>query len=742
MITTLQNPIKNISFLTNFKSLFLCLTGFLGFNFSAAAQDITMPLPAETIVCPGTTSFELKAAATHGSKVLDVQWQTLINGTWTSISGSAVITTGDNTNKKLTITNTKLTVSNYVPNQQYRVGFGVNGVNFGTASNVSATMVTVTAAAFTLPDTDTYTNQLAALTFSGTASASAAYNWSFSGAFNFLTSTTAQSKNPSISWTTPGEKKITLTVTDGTCVVTTEKIIMVYGNYTWAGGSNTNWFNAANWSGNSVPSAKDDVTIAEAPFQPEIITNISVRNLTLQSGSLNLGTSTLIITGNALFNGGYLNGGTTFFSGNLEVNTPAGVTINNAVLTGSTNQNIKNIAPGSLTFTNLTIDKTNAEVTLEASVTVTGNLDLKNNHNLKLGNSNLIVAPNGQILAGTAGYVVTNGTGTLQLTVANNNSSVFFPVGNHSYNPVKIKQPLAGTTDVFKVRVQGALFDLYGTDNTGLEPAAEDGISRSWVIEEAVQGGSEAQVTLQFSPNNSGNDWMPAFDLNKAVFAQYTGSWAAAKTGKPMLDVNNNMLELSHQNLTSFRLFGIFNNDHAGLFTLPVELLSFNAARVNGQLALTWSTAKEINNDYFNLEQSTNGKNFSSFAQVKGAGNSSRKLDYNFVHKSAPTGLTYYRLKQTDFDGTVTYSKIIAFTDKQATALLSAYPNPSTGTYKLAGLDGIVEAKVANATGRTIKNLKMLDKDYSLDLSDQKPGIYFLQINTGNEVKTLRLVKN
>lgn len=114
---------------------------------------------------------------------------------------------------------------------------------------------------------------------------------------------------------------------------------------------------------------------------------------------------------------------------------------------------------------------------------------------------------------------------------------------------------------------------------------------------------------------------------------------------------------------------------------LPVELISFEAHPDGNTVALSWVTASEINNDYFTLERSQNGLDFTVFQSLPGAGNSTGTLNYNSTDETPFDGLTYYRLRQTDFDGTFAYSDIVTVnrSSKYNFAILSASINPDTG---------------------------------------------------------------
>ncbi len=108
---------------------------------------------------------------------------------------------------------------------------------------------------------------------------------------------------------------------------------------------------------------------------------------------------------------------------------------------------------------------------------------------------------------------------------------------------------------------------------------------------------------------------------------------------------------------------------------LPVELLSFIATPEEKGLILQWSTASELNNDFFTLEKSRNGKDFEVIAQVEGNGTSHVKIDYSFTDRNPYLGLSYYRLSQTDYDGTKEIFPVIS-TIYTSNKNIEIYPNP------------------------------------------------------------------
>ncbi len=127
------------------------------------------------------------------------------------------------------------------------------------------------------------------------------------------------------------------------------------------------------------------------------------------------------------------------------------------------------------------------------------------------------------------------------------------------------------------------------------------------------------------------------------------------------------------------------------MLPLPIELISFTAKLLGDIVSVNWSTATEINNDYFEIQRCGPDLNWIQIALVPGAGNSNGTLHYTHYDRSPLKGISYYRLKQVDFDGQFTYSDAVAVVNINAEVSddLFVYPNPSRG--------GSVFVRVPNA---------------------------------------------
>lgn len=179
---------------------------------------------------------------------------------------------------------------------------------------------------------------------------------------------------------------------------------------------------------------------------------------------------------------------------------------------------------------------------------------------------------------------------------------------------------------------------------------------------------------------------------------------------------------------------------------LPVELLFFSAKAKNSEVECTWSTASEINNDYFIVMRSKDGLQFEEAGKVDGAGNSNSVLHYSFTDKNPYSGTSYYRLKQVDFDGVESYSQIAVVRLSDEGNGYSVYPNPVKDNLYIH-----FEAETENAfcmikdvSGKIIKEEKLYDTQlHSISLNDLADGLYFLDIIDGEKRYTdkIQLIK-
>ena len=164
---------------------------------------------------------------------------------------------------------------------------------------------------------------------------------------------------------------------------------------------------------------------------------------------------------------------------------------------------------------------------------------------------------------------------------------------------------------------------------------------------------------------------------------------------------------------------------------LPIELLTFKAECLNNKALLKWQTASESNNDYFTLEKSFDDQKWTFIAKINGAGNSTSLQNYSFlINTEESNQLTYFRLKQTDFDGHYSYSsKIMLENCVKSPLTFELYPNPSNGTlyFNYSGdLSEFVSLKIVNAIGEDFKKFTCFQSE--INLRNYPAGAYFFQI--------------
>ncbi len=188
-------------------------------------------------------------------------------------------------------------------------------------------------------------------------------------------------------------------------------------------------------------------------------------------------------------------------------------------------------------------------------------------------------------------------------------------------------------------------------------------------------------------------------------------------------------------------------SDNSCLTILPIELVSFEAKHANDKVELTWITASEKNNNYFTVERSADGVNFESISVVKGAGNSNGMRSYkDYDLKPLDIDVAYYRLKQTDFDGTFTYSKMVAVGKRKLNASeFSIMPNPSeNGIFTIASNQNEISknstVEILDYTGRLISENVLQTNSSTIDLSSYSKGLYIVRITSDDKVTNHKII--
>ena len=177
---------------------------------------------------------------------------------------------------------------------------------------------------------------------------------------------------------------------------------------------------------------------------------------------------------------------------------------------------------------------------------------------------------------------------------------------------------------------------------------------------------------------------------------------------------------------------------------LPVSLISFSHTQNDDVIILSWSTASELNNDFFTIERSFDGVNFNEICTVRGSGTTNEQSTYSHSDRVpfSNTDQVYYRLSQTDFDGTHEILGIIAASISSLDVRLKIVPNPvtSTSSFELSGAPQNAVWSIYSMTGSSIYS-GQLDSSGEISVEGMAPGTYVLKvggINPKSEVLIIR----
>lgn len=178
---------------------------------------------------------------------------------------------------------------------------------------------------------------------------------------------------------------------------------------------------------------------------------------------------------------------------------------------------------------------------------------------------------------------------------------------------------------------------------------------------------------------------------------------------------------------------------------LPVNFASFNASYINGITKLTWTTATETNNDYFDIERSEDGVKFVVVGREKGAMNSNQLNAYSFTDLNAFTsaGFLYYRIKQVDKSGQFDYTDIKVVKVPTLTAFaVKSFPNPVTHKLNVnLGQDAKAATYLLNDVSGKAWLRGSLVNSQEIDVTRLPVGVYILSVKSGDQNYREKIIK-
>ncbi|MGH1435530.1 MAG: T9SS type A sorting domain-containing protein [Lewinella sp.] len=170
------------------------------------------------------------------------------------------------------------------------------------------------------------------------------------------------------------------------------------------------------------------------------------------------------------------------------------------------------------------------------------------------------------------------------------------------------------------------------------------------------------------------------------------------------------------------------------LSALPVTFQSTFAETKAKHISLTFTTATETNNAYFNIERSTDSRGWKKLGSIAGAGTTQQEQQYSFLDETPLPGLNYYRIKQVDYDGSFSYSPIVS-ARWEGKAQVYLFPNPTNDLLQISGLpttDGPITIEIIDMAGRIM--LRQTWNQSAINVASLADGVYSLRISSSIEV--------
>lgn len=184
-------------------------------------------------------------------------------------------------------------------------------------------------------------------------------------------------------------------------------------------------------------------------------------------------------------------------------------------------------------------------------------------------------------------------------------------------------------------------------------------------------------------------------------------------------------------------------------FPLPVDLIYFNASFLdNNSVEIAWTTASEINNDYFSILRSTDGIIYETIKIIDGMNNSNTPINYSYIDTNPVSGVSYYRLKQTDIDGDIMFSEIVSVSNLKLNFkgeyIILVFPNPASDRITVSSSTGINSIDILNIQTSTVSTINNFNQKNSttIDISSLQKGAYLLRIHTGDQIYIEKIIVN
>ncbi len=449
--------------------------------------------------------------------------------------------------------------------------------------------------------------------------------------------------------------------------------------------------------------------------------DLSAGSFTLSSGAIDDGGNTINVTGSGGWN---YNGGTFTTTGLVNFNGTTAQQIK-----GSHATSFNYLAINNPTGVTLNLNPAAATVVTGSLSLGTGVLTTDNQNILKVANG--ATASSGSALSYVAGPMIKVG-----------NDDFVFPIGKAGkWRRAAISGIVDSLTEITA--------EYFPSAYTNMLPVTGNLVKVSgveyWTLSEAV---STDPLVLKFYWEGAATSTI--HDCSKITIGHWLANqWieepATISAGSSCAGNGNGSLQTN----SAVSTFGAFTFGGKTNNSLPIELISFDAIPVGNTVETNWSTALEINNAFFTIERSADGTNFEEIGKVDGAGNSSATINYSWTDDLPLQKVSYYRLRQTDFNGNTSVSNIKSV-NFGVQSQIKLYPNPAHDKIFITISDPAEQVKVQlyDMQGREIYVTNFAGSNgnakqtFTVPVSGVLPGMYMVAGWSGqNEFKEKLVIR-
>ncbi|MCB0480792.1 MAG: T9SS type A sorting domain-containing protein [Flavobacteriales bacterium] len=434
------------------------------------------------------------------------------------------------------------------------------------------------------------------------------------------------------------------------------------------------------------------------------------------------------------------------YAGDININSADAITFaahtGTIIMDGTGAQSINDLAASTEpVFRRFTLSNSSADITLNMPISVSTTMTFTSG-NLVTTSTNLLYINDEATVSGASDNSHVDGP-----VEKIGNNAFEFPVGDGtSYRPISMSAP---NSNASRFRAQYTYTDPGATYGTSLSGSIDHISTREFWNLDRINPPGNVTVTIGWNPNSGGVD-----DLNELTVARWDGStWQDQGNGGTSGNTTAGTVQTAGA-VSSFSPFTLASTTVNN--PLPVELLSF-AATFNEEtqnVDLEWVTSSEVNNDFFLVEKTNDLKEFEEVVRVEGQGTTNEKTEYREKDQNPSHGITYYRLSQTDLDGSITYfdlQKIVNDPQKNISdSEIELFPNPNNGkniSIKIpSGNPENINITITDFLGKAyLSEYSVFNQDghsiISIEMSQKlPPGSYMISLNLGNEVYTYKLI--